>query len=157
MPAGKRQQSNSMLVTLVICAIFMIIFLITTVVLYLDSGKKKTAAQDAISQLEKFASSAEQKRYPGEVGAIPSGQKSVYGALKQYYDVMSNVVLGTTVEETTAEIESQTAANQAKEIISVLAERGFFLLRHWLILIPKIPRGKTIYNSYFAYLRLVGH
>jgi hypothetical protein len=100
----------------------MIIFLITTVVLYLDSGKKKTAAQDAISQLEKFASSAEQKRYPGEVGAIPAGQKSVYGALKQYYDVMSDVVLGTTVEQTTAEIESQTAASQAKELITVLGQ-----------------------------------
>jgi len=122
MPAGKKQQTNTMLVALVVFVVLFIAFLITTVVLYVNIEKHKTTAKDALNQLEKIATSAEQKRYPAEVGAIPSGQKSVYGALKQYFDEMSDLVLGTTVEDTTAEIKAQTASNQAKEMLTILGQ-----------------------------------
>src|SRR4030042_2563898 len=108
MPARRRKQSNAMLYTLIT---FVGLFIATTtvaVIFYVKAEEHRGNLEDAQREIRNLASEKEQQALGSMVGA-KQGQKSWLGTMVDYLDQTVILVVGGTVEPTTAEVKVKNA------------------------------------------------
>jgi len=119
MPAGKRQQNNAMLYTVVV---FVGLFLVSTtaaVIFYLQAEKHRTEAANLQNQMNDLATRSELNQIGSIVGAKQPG-KSRLGTMVDYLDQTASIVTGGLPEETSAEVKVDNANRKAKETLAML-------------------------------------
>ena len=122
MPAGKRQQSNAMLYTVIT---FVGLFLLSTVfavVYYLKAEKHRTEAATLQSQMNELATKAEMQKIGAIVGA-EQPQKSRLGTMADYLDETVSLIIGGLPEDTSAEVKVSTANRKVKDILELLTQQ----------------------------------
>ncbi|MDD5327719.1 MAG: DUF3887 domain-containing protein [Phycisphaerae bacterium] len=121
MPVGKRQQSNTMLYTVII---FVGLFLVTTVlavVFYLQAEKHRTKAVALQNQMDDLTSGSELQRIGAIVGARQP-QKSRLGTMVDYLDKTVSLIVGGLPEDTSAELKVDTTDRKVKDTLELLAQ-----------------------------------
>jgi hypothetical protein len=101
MPAGKRQQSNTVLYTLIIFVAFFIVATVFAVVFYTKSEDYKASLVSLENELSDIVTDAERPKIPSLVGAKTSG--SYINTLLGFNDRATQVLLGSPVPTITAE------------------------------------------------------
>jgi len=122
MPAGRRQQSNAMLYTVITFVGLFIVATTVAVIFYVKAEKLRTIAATSQSRLEEMASPAEQQRIGALVGA-KVGRKSRLGTMLDYLDAVVYSIVGGLPEETSAEVKVDTAGRKIKEALEPLARK----------------------------------
>jgi hypothetical protein len=117
MPAGKRQQSNTMITLVVFVALFFVAAILA-VVFYLNAENHRTKEADLQRQIDQFASRNEVSNVSTLVGAKESGQ-SWLGTLVELHRQMSLLLLGAPVESTSAEVRGSTAQTRVTEVLQL--------------------------------------
>jgi len=111
MPAHRRKQSNTMLYTLIT---FVGLFIATTtvaVIFYVKAEEHRGNLDDAQREINNFASDRERQAVGATVGT-KQGPKSWLGTMVDYFDQTIIMVVGGTVEPTTAEVKIKNAATK---------------------------------------------
>ena len=121
MPAGKRQENNVRLYTVITFISLFIVMTVAAVALYVKFEEQRKKAINAEAELEKVVSSAEQRKLAGLVGKT-TGKQSTVGALLSYLDEGILLILGSPLEEASAEDKVAKAQARTKEILEALAE-----------------------------------
>ena len=101
MPAGKRQQSNTVLYTLIIFVGFFILSTVFAVVFYTKSEDYKASLLNLENQINDTVTSTEISKMSTLVGARTSG--SYMNTLISFHDRATQILLGSPVPSTTAE------------------------------------------------------
>ncbi|MCF7973291.1 MAG: hypothetical protein K9N55_05720 [Phycisphaerae bacterium] len=101
MPVGKRQQSNTVLYTLIIFVAFFIVSTVFAVVFYTKSEDYKASLVNLENELSDIVTDTERPKIPTLVGAKTSG--SYINTLINFNDRATQVLLGSPVPNTTAE------------------------------------------------------
>ncbi len=122
MPAGRRQQSNAMLYTVITFVGLFIVATTVAVIFYVKAEKLRMIAATSQSRLEEMASPAEQQRIGALVGA-KVGRKSRLGTMLDYLDAVVYSIVGGLPEETSAEVKVDTAGRKIKEALGPLAQK----------------------------------
>jgi hypothetical protein len=122
MPAGKRQQSNAMLYTVITFVGFFIVSTVLAVVFYLQAEKHRTKALTLQSQMEELADSAEMRKIGAIVGA-KQPRKSRLGTMVDYLDGMVSLIIGGLPEDTSAEVKVDTTSRKVKDTLELLAQQ----------------------------------
>ncbi len=123
MPAGKRQQSNAVLYTLIT---FVGLFILTTtvaIIFYVKSEDYRIKADSSQSKLEEMATSAEQRKIGAIVGE-KKRRKSTLGTMVDYFDEVVTLIIGSPLEDTSVEVKAATAKRKTKEALELLAEEN---------------------------------
>ena len=102
MPAGKRQQSNAMLYTLITFVGLFIIATTAAVICYVKFEDERITTQKAKSELSEVASAKEVRELGKIVGAKKS-QESYLGKMVEYLDQMAYLIIGGPPADTSAE------------------------------------------------------
>lgn len=117
MPAGKRQQSNTMLYTVIV---FVALFLISTVfavVFYIRSEDFRDREGKLQRDMDSFIARSEKSRVQAIVGAkVPS--QSFLGSMVTYHDQTVSLVLGQPTDESSVEIKTELSVNRVRDIIA---------------------------------------
>jgi len=122
MPAGKRQQSDAMLYTLVAFVGLFIAATTVAVIYYVKFEDQRKIANDSKSELEKWASQPEQRKGLGKiVGTIPRGKSGV-GTMVDYLDGTASLIIGGPLEDTSAGVKFGTANRKTTETLELLAQ-----------------------------------
>jgi hypothetical protein len=122
MPAGKRQQTDVMLYTLVAFVGLFIAATTVAVIYYVKFEDQRTIASDSKSELEKWANMSEQRKGLGKiVGTIPRGKSGV-GTMVNYLDGTVSLIIGGMPEDTSADIKFGTANRKTREVLDPLAK-----------------------------------
>jgi len=121
MPAGKRQQSNAMLYTLITFVGLFIIATTIAVIYYVKAEDHRTKADALQSQIDELATSTERRKIGTIVGA-KQARKSRLGTMVNYLDEMVCLIIGGLPEETSAEVKVDTANRKAKDTLELLAQ-----------------------------------
>jgi hypothetical protein len=122
MPAGKRQQTDVMLYTLVAFVGLFIAATTVAVIYYVKFEDQRTIANDSKSELEKWASTSEQRKGLGKiVGTIPRGKSGV-GTMVGYLDETVSLIIGGPLEDTSAGVKFDTANRKTTETLELLAQ-----------------------------------
>jgi hypothetical protein len=122
MPAGKRQQTDVMLYTLVAFVGLFIAATTVAVIYYVKFEDQRTIANDSKSELEKWASMSEQRKGLGKiVGTIPRGKSGV-GTMVNYLDETVSLIIGGPLEDTSAGVKFDTANRKTTETLELLAQ-----------------------------------
>ena len=116
MPAGKRQQSNTVLFTLVLFVGLFIVASVVAVVFYTKSEDHKNRATTLESDIEALASSSERTRLPSLVGSKNSD--SYLGVLLDYLDQASILAVGPK-ESTSAEVKFGVISAETAKAVSI--------------------------------------
>lgn len=122
MPAGKRQQNNAMLYTVVI---FVGLFLVSTtvaVVFYLQTEKQRTETSKLQSQMNDLATRSELQQIGAVVGTKQPRQSRL-GTMVDYLDQTVSLIVGGLPEDTSAEVKVDSAARKAKEALALLSRQ----------------------------------
>ena len=122
MPAGKRQQSNAMLYTVVVFVGLFLIFVTTTVIFYLQTEKYRTEATNLQNQMNDLATRSEINQIGSIVGAKQPG-KSRLGTMVNYLDQAVSLITGGLPEQTSAEVKVDNATRKAKETLTLLTRQ----------------------------------
>lgn len=101
MPAGKRQQSNTVLYTLIIFVAFFIVSTVFAVVFYTKSEDYKANLLSLQNEYNDIVSTSERGKMSTLVGAKSSG--SYMNTLISFHDRATQILLGSPVPSTTAE------------------------------------------------------
>ncbi|MCP4450246.1 MAG: hypothetical protein GY809_02210 [Planctomycetes bacterium] len=101
MPAGKRQQSNTVLYTLIIFVAFFIVSTVFAVIFYTKSEDYKANVMSLESQISDIATVSEQSRISTLVGSKTAG--SYMNTMLSFHDRATQIMLGSPVPTTTAE------------------------------------------------------
>jgi hypothetical protein len=117
MPAGKRQQSNTMITLVVFVALFFVAAILA-VVFYLNAENHRTKEADLQRQADQFASRSEVQNVSGLVGAKEPGQ-SWLGTLVDQHKTMSLLLLGAPVENTSTEVRGTAAQTRVAEVLQL--------------------------------------
>jgi len=117
MPAGKKQQSSTM-ITLVIFVALFFVSAILAVVFYLTAENYRTRSTEIQRRVDELASSSEFQGISTLVGARESG-RSWLGAMVDYHNRLLLLLLGTPVDSTSAELKSGMAQTRAAEAIQM--------------------------------------
>jgi hypothetical protein len=122
MPAGKRQQTDVMLYTLVAFVGLFIAATTVAVIYYVKFEDQRKIANDSKSELEKWANMSEQRKGLGKiVGTIPRGKSGV-GTIVNYLDGTVSLIIGGLPEDTSADIKFDTANRNTRETLELLAQ-----------------------------------
>ena len=122
MPAGKRQQSDAMLYTLVAFVGLFIAATTVAVIYYVKFEDQREIAKDSKSELEKWASLSEQRKGLGKiVGTIPRGKSGV-GTMVDYLDGTVSLIIGGLPVDTSAGVRFDTANRKTTETLELLAQ-----------------------------------
>ncbi len=119
MPARRRKQSNAMLYTLVT---FVGLFIATTtiaVIYYVKAEEHQGNFDDAQRVLNSFANDREQQAVGTTVGT-KQGQSSWLGTMVNYLDQAIIMVVGGTVEPTTAEVKIKNAGTKVSGALDLV-------------------------------------
>jgi hypothetical protein len=117
MPAGKRQQSNTMLYTVIV---FVALFLVSTVfavVFYIRSEDFRDREGKLQRELDGFIARSEKSRVQAIVGAKMQSQ-SYLGSMVAYHDQTVALVLGQPTDDSSVEIKTELSANRVREAIA---------------------------------------
>jgi hypothetical protein len=120
MPAGKRQQSNTMITLVVFVALFFVAAILA-VVFYLNAENHRTQGADLQRQVDQFANRSEVQNVSTLVGAKESGQ-SWLGTMIEQDRQLSLLLLGAPVESTSAEVRGSMALTRINETIQLAAK-----------------------------------
>jgi hypothetical protein len=101
MPAGKRQQSNTVLYTLIIFVAFFIVSTVFAVIFYTKSEDYKASLMSLESETSDIVAASERSKMSTLVGAKASG--SYMNTLIGFHDRATQILLGSPVATTTAE------------------------------------------------------
>ncbi len=121
MPAGKRQQSNTMLYAVVVFVALFIIATTVAVIFYVKFEEQRTIAAKAQKQTDELATSAELRKIGNIVGQ-KQRQKSWLATMSDNLDKAAYLIIGGTPEETSADVKVKTAHQQAKETLAMLTQ-----------------------------------
>ncbi len=120
MPAGKRPQTNTMLITLIT---FVGLFIVTSsaaIIFYVKFEDQRTKTDDAESQLSEMASRKEWTARAKIVGS--KGNRETYlGKMVEYLDQITGLVIGGPLEETSAEIKVKDVNRKVTEALTLLS------------------------------------
>ena len=119
MPARRRKQSNAMLYTLVT---FVGLFIATTtvaVIYYVKAEEYRGKLEDAQRLVSSLASDREQQALGTTVGA-KQGASSWLGTVVGYLDQAVIMIVGGTVEPTTAEVKIKNAATKLASAVELV-------------------------------------
>lgn len=105
MPAGKRQQSNTVLYTLIIFVAFFIVSTVFAVIFYTKSEDYKASLLNLDNDISEIVTATERSKMSAMVGARVSG--SYMNTLVGFHDRASQVVLGSPVSDTSAEAKAE--------------------------------------------------
>ena len=122
MPAGRRQQSNAMLYTLITFVGLFIVATTVAVIFYVKAEKLRMIAATSQSRLEEMASPPEQRNIGAIVGA-KVGRKSWLGTMLDYLDTAVYSIIGGLPEETSADVKVDTANRKIKETLEPLTQK----------------------------------
>ena len=121
MAIGKRQQSNTMLYTVITFVALFLIAATFAVIYYVKAEDQRTLADNAQKDLAEMISVSEQRKGTGKIiGKIPRG-KSGLALMIDYLDQMVTMIAGTVPEDTSAEVKVENVNKNAKEVIQLLA------------------------------------
>ncbi|UCE99634.1 MAG: hypothetical protein JSV82_00780 [Planctomycetota bacterium] len=121
MPPGKRQQSNTMLYTLVTFVALFIIATVLAVVAYLKAETYRNEATTLRNQRDDLATSAEVRKIGAIVGA-QQPRKSRLGTMVDYLDTVVTLITGGVPEDTSAEVKVDTADRQVQQVLETLPQ-----------------------------------
>ena len=122
MPAGRKSQNNTMLYTLVTFVGLFIIAAVIAVLFYVKSEEHRTNASDLQTKMDEVASKTELRKIGTIVGA-KDRKKSRLATMVEYNDRLASLILGSPLEETSAEVKIDTINKKTKEILAPLAEQ----------------------------------
>ena len=105
MPAGKRQQSNTVLYTLIIFVAFFIVSTVFAVIFYTKSEDYKAARMSLENDISDIVTGTERQKMSTLVGAKVSG--SYMNTMVGFHDRATQILLGSPVPSTTAEAKSE--------------------------------------------------
>jgi len=117
MPAPKRQQSSSMLYTLIGFVGLFIVATALAVVLYVKFEDQRRIAQESQRNLEELANSAEW-RNRGQIIGTRQSRTTYLGTMIAYIDNLTSLIIGGPLEDTSAEVKSRDADAQAKDALN---------------------------------------
>ena len=121
MPAGKRQQSNTILYTLITFVGLFIAATTVAVIYYVKFEDQRKIAQESQRNLEEVVTSA-QWRNRGKIVGARQSRKTYLGAMVDYLDEMVYLIIGGVPEETSAEVKVNTANRKVKDTLELLAK-----------------------------------
>ncbi|MEK7996728.1 MAG: hypothetical protein AAB403_23230 [Planctomycetota bacterium] len=119
MPAHRRKQSNTMLYTLIT---FVGLFIATTtvaVIFYVKAEEHRGNLDDAQREINNLASDRERQALGSAVGT-KQGQQSWLGTMVDYFDQTIIMVVGGTVEPTTAEVKVKNAGTKVSGALDLV-------------------------------------
>jgi len=120
MPAGKRQQSDAMLYTLVAFVGLFIAATTVAVIYYVKFEDQMKIAETAESNLREMATPEEWQKRGAIVGAK---QRETYlGKMVNYLDGTVSLIIGGPLEDTSAGVKFDTANSKAIETLDLLAQ-----------------------------------
>jgi len=122
MPAGKRQQSNAMLYTVIT---FVGLFIVTTtlaVIFYIKFEERRTLADDSQKKLEELMSKAEQRKGVSKIIGSIGRNKSGLGTMSDYLDSMVTLVAGGPLEDDSAETKVEEINQEVDDLMKTLAD-----------------------------------
>ena len=122
MPAGKRQQSNSMLYTLVVFVFLFIVSTAVAVIYYLQAEKYRTETATLQNRMDDLATRSELQQIGAIVGT-KQPRKSRLGTMVDYLDETVSLIVGGLPEDTSAEVKVDNANREAKEIMASLSQQ----------------------------------
>ena len=120
MPIGKRQQSNTMLYTVIT---FVGLFIVTTaaaVIFYIKAEDLSTKLNNLQTMLDEIASGQEVQKRGTIIGA--KGKKTRLGTMVEYLDKAVYLIIGGLPEETSADVKIETINRKFKETLEMLAK-----------------------------------
>ena len=115
MAAAKRQQTSTVLYTLIT---FITLFIISTafaVIYYVKFEEQRKLAEDAQNDLDQVASSTEMRNLNLIVGIKPA-RTSALGIMSQYLDQMVTLITGDPVSDTSADIKIRNTNEKVEQI-----------------------------------------
>ena len=121
MPAGKRQQSNTMLYTIIIFVGLFIIATTAAVIYYVKFEEQVKIADNSKSKLNEMATPSEQRRIGTLVGA-KQNRKSRLGTMLDYLDEVVCLIIGGLPEETSAEVKVSNVNKAVRDTSELLAQ-----------------------------------
>ncbi len=124
MPAGKKEQSNAMLYTLLVFVAFFIVATTFAIIYYLDSEEQKSIAFNAQQKLEEMAKDTEWRKRAALVGTKKE-RESYFGKMVDYFDQSVSLVVGGAPEDTSAEEKIASVKRKVKQSLDLLAQEPF--------------------------------
>ncbi len=121
MPPGKRQQSNTMLYTLIAFVGLFIIATAIAVIFYVKSEEHKKNAETLQSQINELATTSERSRI-GELIGTKQGRKSWLGTMADYLDRAVALITGGVPQPTSAEVKVNEAGSKIKDVSTLVQE-----------------------------------
>ncbi len=122
MPAGKRQQTDAMLYTLITFVGLFIIATTVAVIYYVKAEEHRTNAAKLQSQIDELATPAELRKGLGTIIGTKQARKSRLGTMVDYLDGTVSLIIGGLPEDTSAEVKSNTANRKTGETLELLAQ-----------------------------------
>ncbi len=122
MPAGKRQQNNAMLYTVVVFVGLFIVSTTVAVIYYLQAEKYRTETSNLQNQMDDLATPSELRNIGAVVGT-KQPRKSRLGTMVDYLDQTVSLVVGGLPEDTSAEVKVDKANRETKEILASLSRQ----------------------------------
>lgn len=119
MPPGKRQQTNTMLYTLIAFVGLFVIATAIAVIFYVKSEEHRKNAGALQSRINELATSSEQQRIGALVGT-KQGRESWLSTMIDYLDQVVSMVVGGVPQPTSAEVKVGEAASKVKEVSSLV-------------------------------------
>lgn len=119
MPAHRRKQSNAMLYTLIT---FVGLFIATTtvaVIFYVKAEEHRGKLEDAQREINNLANDRERQALGSSVGT-KQGPKSWLGTMADYFDRTIIMVVGGTVEPTSAEVKIKNAGTKVSGALDLV-------------------------------------
>jgi len=122
MPAGKRQQTDTMLYTLITFVGLFIIATTVAVIYYVKAEDHRTNAAKLQSQIDDLADPAELRKGLGTIIGTKQARKSRLGTMVDYLDGTVSLIVGGPPEDTSAEVKFNTANRKTAETLKLLAQ-----------------------------------
>ncbi len=104
MPPGKKQQSNTMLYTLIVFVGLFIVATAGAVIFYVKAEEHRKSAEDLERQMKDLATSSERSKLGAIVGTKPS-RESWLGQMVEHLDQMITLIVGGVPQPTSAEVK----------------------------------------------------
>ncbi len=123
MPVGKKTQSNTMLYALVTFVALFIVTTILAIILYVKAEEYRTNATDLQGQMDEVATSTEIRKIGTLIGA-KQPKKSRLCTMVDYLDRTASLILGSSLEDTSAEVKIDAINKKVKEVLEPLEKEN---------------------------------
>lgn len=122
MPAGRRQQTNVMLYTLLTFVGLFLIVLVAAIICYVKFEDQKKIANTAKSTLNEVATDTELRKI-GTIVGTKEPRKSRLGTMVDYLDRMVQLIMAGPLEEASAEVKVENVNRKAKQTLEMLTQQ----------------------------------